>query len=432
MNSVDDIYKKKKMTALEAVRLVKNNENIIVPTGVAEPPVLLKALSDIRHEFQGVKVWQLLGVKPYEYINKETVDNVRHVSFFTSGMNRKGINEGWIDLLPCHFSDIPRMINTEAIAADSVFTLASPMNEDGYFALSLGTDYAYAAAKKTKRIFLEVNPNVPFTYGDCHVHISEVTALVESSDDVTEMKSGEISDVEKDIARHVASLVNDGDTLQIGFGSLPDAVVNQLTDKKDLGVHTEILGDGIISLWKKGIINNRVKNFHPNKMIATFAMGTKQLYQEMNHNPDLAMYPAEYVNDPDIASKNDNLVAINGIMEVDFFGQCAAESVGTYIYSSTGGQTDFVRAAMMSKGGRSIMVLPSTAKGGTISRIKATLTEGAMISTHKNDVNYVVTEYGIAQLRGQPIKERTKRLIEIAHPDFREELREEAKKRHLL
>ncbi len=421
----------KTLSAQEAVRLVYDNDNIIVPTGVGEPPALLTALSDVRHKYMGVKVWQLLAIRPYEYLDPETTQHVRHVSFFTSGTIRKGVNDGWIDLLPCHFSDIPRMIRNEDIPCDIVFAIASPMDEHGNFSLSLGTDYTHAAIEKCKRVVLEVNENVPYTFGNCHVHITEVLAVVNNNSPISNMASGDITEVETSIAKNVASLVKDGDTLQVGFGSLPDAIVNQLTAKKDLGIHTEVLSDGIISLLESGSITNAKKNVHPGKIVATFALGTQKLYQAMHNNPILEMYPAEYVNDPYVASENDNLVAINGIMQVDFTGQCAAETIGTYLYSSTGGQTDFVRAANMSKGGRAIMVLPATAKNGTVSRIAPVLTLGAHVSTHKNDVDYVVTEFGVAKLRGKTLRERAKNLINIAHPDFKEELIEQARQRNL-
>lgn len=427
MSSLEAQYLEKKMSADQALDLLQNGDSIIVPTGVGEPPHLLRALSRERTRFQDIKVCQLLAIEKYDYLDPETVDHVRHVSYFLSGTVRKGCNEGWIDLIPNHFSEIPRMIKRGEMPADVVFSLASPMDKNGYFSLGLGADYTMAAVSKARAVILEVNPNVPYAYGDCHVHISQVAGLVESTDQVCNVPTGAIGDIEKAIAGYVAELVNDGDTLQIGFGSIPDAVVTLLTSKKDLGIHSEVLGDGIISLLKSGAITGRRKNFKPGKIIATFAVGTDVLYEAMNHNIMIEIHPSDFVNDPFIAGQNDNLVAINGTMQVDLAGQCASESIGRMLYSSTGGQSDFMRAANLSKGGRAMIVTPSTAKGGTVSRIVPMLTEGSMISTGKNDVNYVITEYGVAQLRGKTLRERALALIAIAHPDFRDELTEQAK-----
>lgn len=431
MHSVQQQYLDKKRTAQQSLALLQNGDNIIVPTGVGEPPELLNALSEQRLKFQDIKVWQLLAIKPYAYMDPQTTAHVRHCSYFLSGTVRQGANEGWIDLLPCHFSSIPALIKQGELPADVVFSIASSMDENGYFALSLGADYTMAAVEKARVIILEVNPNVPFTQGNCHVHISKVSAVVESQLPVTSVPSGEIGEIEKAIAAHVASLINDGDTLQIGFGSIPDAVVTQLTDKKDLGIHTEVLGDGIIELLESGAITGNNKTLKPGKIVATFAVGTERLYKAMHNSPIIEIHPADFINNPAIASQNDNLVAINGTMQVDLSGQCASETIGTRLYSSTGGQSDFIRSANLSKGGRAMIVTPSTAKNGSVSRIVPTLTEGCHVSTHKNDVDYVITEFGIAKLRNKTLRQRAEALIEIAHPDFREQLREAAKKRNL-
>ncbi len=275
---------------------------------------------------------------------------------------------------------------------------------------------------------LEVNPNVPFTNGNCHVHISQVAALVESSDPILEVGLPKIGPVQEAIGRYVAELIEDGSTLQIGYGGIPDAVVMQLTHKHDLGIHTEMVGDGILTLIESGAVTNKKKNYHPGKILATFALGSKKLYQFMDRNPALEMHPVNFTNDPCLAGQNDKLISINATMQVDFLGQCGSESLGSQPYSGTGGQADFVRAGNRSQGGKSFIVLPSTAKNGTISRIVPTLTPGTAVTTSKNDINYVVTEYGVAQLRGKSAKQRTQELIAIAHPDFRQELMDAAKK----
>ena len=279
---------------------------------------------------------------------------------------------------------------------------------------------------------LEVNPNVPFAYGNNHVHISQVAALVESNEPVLEVGLPQIGPVQEAIGKYVADLIDDGSTLQIGYGGIPDAVVMQLTHKHDLGIHTEMIGDGILTLLESGAVNNRRKNYLPGKMVATFALGSQKLYKFMDRNPMLEMHPVDYTNDPFLAGQNDNLVAINATLQIDLLGQCGSESLGAMPYSGTGGQADFVRAANRSKGGKAFIVLPSTAKNDTISRIVPTLNPGTHVTTSKNDINYVVTEYGVAQLRGKTAKQRAEALIGIAHPDFRGELTEAAKKQGVL
>ncbi len=430
--SFEEQYKSKRASAHDAVKLVKDNETIVVPCGAAEPPALLTALGDRRREFHGVKVAQIVPIQKFDYYDPETADHVRHFAYFYGAPSRPGGQGGWVDYMPNYFSEIPDMINQGLTPTEVVFTLAAPMDKHGYFALSLGTDYTMAALKRARVIVLEVNPNVPFTYGDCHIHISDVTAVVEDERPVISVGLPKIGPVQEAIAKHVAEMIPDGSTLQIGYGSIPDAVVMQLGEKKDLGIHTEMVGDGIMSMVEAGVVTNRKKNYLPGKMVATFALGSKKLYDFMDRNPMLEMHPVNYTNDPYLAGLNDNLITINGSMEVDFIGQCGSETRGYLPFSGTGGQTDFVRAGNRSKGGKSFIVLPATAKDDTISRITPVLSPGTHVSTSKNDVNYVVTEYGVAQLRGRSAKQRVKALIAIAHPKFRDQLTEEAKKMKML
>ncbi|GAB4402902.1 MAG: acetyl-CoA hydrolase/transferase C-terminal domain-containing protein [Rhodoferax sp.] len=430
--SVQALYQRKRMSAHDAVRQVRNGDTIIVPTGVGEPPTLLQALSEQRRTFQDVKVAQILALRKYDYIDPETVANVRHVALFYGGATRPGGQAGWVDFTPNYFSEIPAMIERGQIAADVVFSMASPMDAHGYFSLSLGADYTMAALAKAHAIVLEVNPNVPFAYGNCHVHISQVTALVESDAPVLEVGLPTIGPVQQAIGKYVADMIDDGATLQIGYGGIPDAVVMQLTNKRDLGIHTEMIGDGILTLVESGAVTNRRKNYLPGKMVATFALGSSKLYRFMDRNPALEMHPVDFTNLPHLAGQNDNLVAINATLQVDLLGQCGSESLGHKPYSGTGGQADFVRAANMSRGGKAFIVLPSTAKNDTVSRIVPTLSPGTHVTTSKNDVNYVVTEYGVAQLRGKSAQQRARALIGIAHPAFRDELQAQAKQLGLL
>lgn len=426
------LFQQKRTTADDAVRHVRNGDMIIVPTGVGEPPALLTALSEQRLTFTDVKVAQILAMRKYAYLDPETTQHVRHVALFFGGATRAGGQAGWVDFIPNYFSEIPAQIEREQIAADVVFSMASPMDTDGYFALSLGVDYTMAAIARARAVVLEVNPNVPFAHGNCRVHISQVTALVESEEPVLEVGLPKIGPVQEAIGKYVADRIDDGSTLQIGYGGIPDAVVVQLAHKRDLGIHTEMLGDGILTLIECGAVNNSRKNYLPGKTIATFALGSNKLYRYMDRNPALEMHPVDFTNDPLLAGQNDNLVAINATLQIDLLGQCGSESLGHAPFSGTGGQSDFVRAANRSRGGKAFIVLPSTAKGDTISRIVPSLSPGTHVSTSKNDINYVVTEYGVAQLRGKSAKQRAQELIAIAHPDFRAELTAEAKRLALL
>ncbi len=427
-----DLYTQKRMTAADAIGYVRSGDAIIVPTGVGEPPALLTALSEQRRSFRDVKVSSVLAMRKFAYLDPETVDNVRHVAFFYGGATRAGGQAGWVDFLPNYFSEIPSMVERGQIGADVLMAMASPMDAHGYFSISLGADYSMATIAKARAVLLEVNPHVPFAYGNCHIHISQVTALVESSAPVLEVGLPKIGPVQEAIGKYVADFIEDGSTLQIGYGGIPDAVVMQLTHKHDLGIHTEMIGDGILSLVECGAVTNRRKNYLPGKMIATFALGSSKLYRFMDRNPALEIHPVDFTNYPALAGRNDNLIAINATMQIDLIGQCGSESLGFSPYSGTGGQSDFVRAANSSRGGKAFIVLPSTAKDDTISRIVPTLSPGTHVSTSKNDINYVVTEYGVAQLRGKSAKQRAQELIGIAHPKFRQQLTEQAKAVHLL
>ncbi len=432
MSNVQAQYTQKRMTAADGVAMIHDGETVVVPTGVGEPPALLHALSDRRHSLRDVVVSQILPLRKYGYLDEETRHNVRHDAYFYGGATRPGGQAGWIDFLPAYFSELPMLIDRGLSPADVVVSMASPMDEHGYFSLSLAPDYTMAAVRRARVILLEVNPNVPFAYGDCHVHISQVSGLVESDEPLFEVGLPKIGPVQEAIGKYVADLIDDGSTLQIGYGGIPDAVVMQLQHKRDLGIHTEMIGDGILSLIDSGAVTNRKKTFMPGKTVATFALGSHKLYRHLDRNPALEMHPVDFTNDPYIAARNDKLCAINATLQIDLLGQCGSESLGHLPYSGTGGQVDFVRAANRSNGGKAFIVLPSTAKNDSVSRIAPVLSPGTHVTTSKNDINYVVTEFGVAQLRGKTAKQRAEALIGIAHPDFRGELRDAAKKMNLL
>lgn len=430
--SDQEMYNRKRVSAADAMNWIQNGDHVILPTAAGEPPTLLAALSEQRRRFHDVKVVQLLCMRKHGFLDPETAEHVRYLTLFFGPHARAGGKEGWIEFIPNYFSEIPGLIEREYFPCDVVCSLASPMDENGNFSISLGTDYTMAAMAKARDVILEVNPNVPYAHGNCHIHISQIAALIENDDPVCEVGLPKIGPVQEAIGKYVANFIEDGSTLQIGYGGIPDAVAMQLTEKRDLGIHTEMIGDGILRLVESGAITNRRKNFNRGKMIATFALGSKKLYQFMHRNPMLEMHPVNFTNDPYSAGQNDKLIAINATLQIDFLGQCASESLGLTPYSGTGGQSDFVRAANRSYGGKSFIVLPSTAKGDTISRIQPTISEGAHITTSKNDINYVVTEYGVAQLRGKTNRQRTQELIAIAHPKFRDELTEAARRMRII
>lgn len=416
----------------DVIRLVRDGDTVVVPTAAAEAPKLLEALSEQRRGFRDVKVSQILPIRKHGYFDPSTMSHVRHQAYFFGPASRGGGQAGWIDYSASNFSEMPEMIRRGLKPADVVFASASPMDTHGYFSLGLAADYTMAAISKARVVALEVNPNVPFTNGDCMVHISQVSALIESEEPVIEVGLPKIGAVQEAIGKYVADMIPDGATLQIGYGAIPDAVVMQLTNKHDLGVHTEMLGDGILTLIEAGVVTNRLKNVNRGKILATFALGSRKLYDFMHRNPAVELHPSDITNDPWLAGQNQNLIAINATMQIDLAGQCGSETLGWTPVSGTGGQTDFVRAANRSEGGKAFIVLPSTAKDDSISRIVPTLTPGAHVSTSKNDINYVVTEFGVAQLRGKTARQRAEALIAISHPNFRGELREEAKRMNLL
>jgi acyl-CoA hydrolase len=432
MQTPHQLYQQKLSTPGEALRLVRDGDMIVVPTGVGEPPALLTALSDQRRQFTDVKVAQILAMRKFGYFDQDTAHHVRHASLFFGAASRTSGQGGWCDFIPNYFSELPGLFEQGLTPADVVFALASPMNEHGFFSLSLAVDYTMAAIAKARAVVLEVNPNVPFAHGQCHVHVSQVTALVESADPILEVGLPKIGAVQEAIGKYVADMIDDGSTLQIGYGGIPDAVVMQLTSKHDLGIHTEMIGDGILTLIEAGAVTNHKKTYMPGKMVATFALGSQKLYKFLHHNPMIEMHPSNFTNDPYLAAQNDKLMTINATLQIDLLGQCGSESIAHLPYSGTGGQVDFVRAGNRSRGGKSFIVLPSTAKDNTISRIVPTLTPGTHATTSKNDINYVVTEYGVAQLRGKSAKQRAQALIAIAHPDFRASLRAEANRMCVL
>ncbi len=416
-----DIYESRQMPVEEAIKLIKSGDRIILGHAVGIPTYISDALVDHKEDYENVEIVQMVPMGNCKFSAPGTEGHFRLNSLFAGGLNKKDIIEGRADFTPCYFSEAPDLFR-DYLPLDVAVIQVCPPDEHGMVSCGVSVDYTLPAAKLAKKVIAEVNDQMPRTHGDTALHVSEINAFVVNSHPVIELPLPKIGDVEKAIGENCAKLIKDGDTLQLGIGAIPDAVLLFLKDKKDLGIHSEMISDGVVELVEAGVITNAKKNFHPGKSVVTFLMGTKRLYDYGNDNPAVAMFPVNYVNNPYIIAQNDNLVSINSCVQVDFCGQVSSESVGPNQISGVGGQVDFVRGAKMSKGGRSIIAIASTAGKGKVSKIVPTLDNGAIVTTSRCDVDYVVTEYGIAHLKGKCIRERAKALIAIAHPDFRPQL----------
>ncbi|MDV2885662.1 4-hydroxybutyrate CoA-transferase [Alkalihalophilus pseudofirmus] len=421
--SVHELYKQKKAaTSLEAVSIIQPREDIIVPLAVGEPPGLVLALAE-HNGLEGNRLFQMLSLYPVLSVDPS---KVKIVSMFLNKDERRAFYDKEVDLLPNHFSDLPQILK-ETTHDRVIMAAVSPMDEDGYFSLGTNCDYVAPLLKDAKRIILEVNENMPRTFGQNHIHIDQVDAFIENHVELPVTPDIPLRPEDEIIGKTVADLIQNGDTLQIGFGAIPNAIMNFLKDHRDLTIFTEMIPDKVVDLFESGAVSNLSNPLHKGSMTATFAFGTKRLYDFMDQNKQVQMYPVDETNDSCLIAKINQLVTINATIEVDLIGQCNSESIGGRYYSSTGGQGDFGIGARMSKGGKGIICLHSTTKGGTISKIVPTLATGSVVTTSKNDVDYIVTEYGVAKLRGKTIRERTQALIDIAHPNFRDELTEKAK-----
>ncbi|HZZ83676.1 MAG TPA: acetyl-CoA hydrolase/transferase C-terminal domain-containing protein [Anaeromyxobacteraceae bacterium] len=421
-----ETYRQKLCTPAQAAAIVRSGDHLVFPICAGEPTSFVKALAARKRELAGVVVNQQHHLCP-AYLDAESPPHIKLNSWFTSAVSRKAVQQGWADFVPNHFHEVPKLLR-EYWPIDVVGTVVSPMDEDGFFTCSLSVAYTMAALEKARQVVVEVKPGAPRTSGDCKIHVSKVDCIIESSEPVFELASPPLSPVEEAIGGHIAELIEDGSTLQLGIGGMPNAVCQALQRKRDLGIHTEMITDGMVDLMRCGAVNNSRKRLNPGKTVGTFALGTRRLYEFMHENPGLEMYPVDYTNDPFNVGRNDKVVSINATLEVDLLGQCCSEAIGSEQWSGTGGQVDFVRGANLSRGGKSFIATSSTAKKGTLSRIVPVLREGAVVTTGKNDVDQVVTEYGTAKLRGQTARQRALNLIAVAHPDFRSELTEAARK----
>lgn len=427
------LYESKKMSAEQIVGNVQSNWVCASDIGLSLPPAILQALDRhvIENNLHGIKYHTMLEWFPTGVYNTEYKMHYRGISWFSSDFARKAVNQGFADVMPAYFHDIPAMIEGHA-EIDALFICVAPVDEAGYFSTGVSASLSEALIKKAKRIYLEVNENMPHSLTGPAVHLSEIDGFCENHIALPDLPRPKIDNISKQIAAYIAEEIPNGAVIQFGIGAIPDAVGLALQEKRDLGIHTEMFTESMIDLIESGAVTNKRKLQHIGKTVASFAFGSKRVYDYIHNNPDVKMLPVQHINDPNIIRSIPNFMSINSAIEIDLFGQVCAESIGTMHFSGTGGQVDFVRGAVLSEGGKSFLAFPSTAKGGTVSRIKSTLTLGAIVTTSKNDVDYIVTEYGVAKLRGKTLGERAKALIGIAHPKFREELTKEARERNIL
>ncbi len=421
------VYQSKIVTADEAVCQIKNGDRLFLTGNCSVPQELLAALVKRAGHLEGVEICQALTIGPADYVKPEMEGHLRVNTMFISANVRKAVHEGRADFTPVLLSEFPLLFRRRVLPLDAALIHISPPDEHGFCSFGIEVGLTKSAAESAKIIIAEVNQQMPRTLGDSFIHVSRLNYVVPVDYPLPEIAFGEEgpTEVVEKIAGHIAELIPDGATMQMGIGAIPDAVLKYLFTKKDLGIHTELFSDGIIELVEAGVMTNARKSIHPGKIIAGFLLGTNRLYQWVDDNPLIELHPTEYVNDPFVIAQNERMVAINSAIEIDLTGQVCADSIGPKLYSGVGGQLDFIYGASRSKGGVPIIALPSTAR--TFSRIVSTLKPGAGVVTTRNHVRYVVTEYGVADLYGKTIRQRAKALINIAHPDFRPQLIAEAK-----
>jgi 4-hydroxybutyrate CoA-transferase len=417
-----DQYRSKLKTAREAVALVESGMRVYIHPGCAEPEALVEALMGRAPFVKNVEVMHLLTHGTSPYCAPEMAEHFRHNALFVGGNVREAVNDGRADYTPIFLSEVEALFESGETPIDVAFIQVSPPDPHGYCSFGVGVETTLTAAKFAKHVVAQVNTQMPRTYGDSFIHVSDIDTIVELSRPLCELKVQPSSELFNAIGRQVASLIDDGSVLQLGIGAIPDAILLSLMDRKDLGVHTELISDSAISLIEAGVINGQRKNFKPRKVILSFVLGTKKLFDFIDENPAFEFHPSAYCNDPFRIAQNHRMVAINSAIEVDLTGQVCAESIGPNFYSGFGGQLDYVRGAARSKGGKPIIALPSTARNETISRIVPRLANGAGVLTTRGDVHYVVTEFGVAYLHGKTVRQRAEALIQIAHPKFHNEL----------
>ena len=424
MTSWESAYKHRLVTAEEALCSVQSGMRVYIQPGCAEPETLVEALLKRAPFVHDVEVVHLMTLGCADYVAPEMAGHFRHNAMFIGSNVREAVNDGRADYTPIYLSEVEDLFLSGAMPLDVALIQVSIPDAHGFCSFGVGVDTTLTAAQCARYVVAQVNDHMPRTYGDSFIHVSKIDAFVESSRPLCELPKAEITSLHHAIAGHLAGLIDDGAVIQTGVGGLPNAVLPFLMDRKDLGVQSELVSDGIIPLIEAGVITGARKNYKPRKIILGFVLGTKRLFDFVDNNPMFEFHPTSYTNDPLLIARNDNMVAINSALEIDLTGQVGSDSIGTRFYSGIGGQVDFLRGAAHSKGGKPIIALPSTARHDTISRIVPMLRPGTGVVTSRGLVRYVVTEYGVAYLHGKSIRERAKALIEIAHPKFREELYE--------
>jgi acetyl-CoA hydrolase len=431
-------YNSKIVTSDEAAKVIKSGDNIIVQPGCAAPMELIRAMVRRKDELEDVNIYHILIVGDLPYVQPGMEKHFKHKAFFMGVNTRKAINEGRAEFIPIFLSEVTLLFKQGLLNADVALINVSPPDEHGFCSYGIDVGNIKTPAEKAKTVIAQINTEMPRGLGNSFIHVNKIDYIVEHSEPLMELPQidpnapQEELDIYNKIGGYIAEMIEDGSTLQMGIGAIPDAVMSYLKDKNDLGIHTEMFSDGLIDLVEMGIVNGEKKTLHPGKIIAGFVLGTKRSYNFIDNNPIFEFHPQEYVNDPFIIAQNNKMVAINSAIEIDLTGQVCSDSIGTKFYSGIGGQVDFIRGATKSEGGKPIIALPSSAKGGQISRIVPTLKPGAGVVTSRGDVHYVVTEYGVANLHGKTVQERAKALIELAHPDFRDELTRYAKETYFI
>jgi 4-hydroxybutyrate CoA-transferase len=431
--SWSEIYRRRVTSAEKAVAGVRSGDHVWLHAGCNNPEELVKALVARADELNDVEVTHLLTFGAADHVEPRYEGTFRHRALFAGPNVRRAVNEGRADWVPVFLSEIPALIRSGVVPVDVAFIHISPPDEHGFCSYGVGVECSKAAAETAKTVVALVNRRMPRSLGDSFIHVSRLGHVVEIDRALPELPQvTEIGEVARAIGRRVADLIENGSTLQMGIGEIPDAVLLFLKEKRDLGIHTEMFSDGVVELFESGVITGEAKSVHKGKIIASFVLGSQKTFDFLDNNPFVEFHPTEYVNDPFVIAQNDRMVAINSAIAIDLTGQVCADSMGRSIYSGFGGQVDFIRGAARSRGGRPIIAMPATAKDGTISRIVDVLAEGSGVVTSRADVHYVVTEYGAANLYGKSLRERAAALIECAHPDFREELMAAAHRRCLV
>lgn len=418
-----DYYRSRTTTAEEAVKAVKSGDRVVLGHACGEPQSIVDALIDRASELTNVEIAHEVPMGKGLYCLPEYEKSFRHNALFAGKPSRQAIKEGRADYTSIYLHELPFLFRSGVFPIDVAMVTVSPPDEKGMVSLGISVDYTYQAVKSAKTVIAEVNPNMPRTGPNSMLPVQEFDYFVEVDRPLIELEPPVIGEVERTIGQNIADLIQDGDCLQLGIGAVPDAILSFLTEKKDLGIHSEMISDGVMNLVQSGVINCSRKNYYPNKIVITFAMGTGAFYKWLDNNPMIEGLPVDITNLPTNVAQNDNMVAINSALSVDLLGQVAADTLSGIQFSGVGGQVDFVRGTAYSKGGRAIIALPSTAAKGTVSRIVNTLTPGQAVTTGRYDVDYIVTEYGVAHLKWKTNRERAKALINIAAPEYRDQLR---------